>query len=153
MQNLANEKLCMQRLANEKLCMQILANEKRCMQILANEKLCMQILANEKLRMQILANEKLCMQMLANEKLCMQNSANEKLCTGEFWQEAGDLSQLRAGLFAWTRFFCNFERTIRRVQECPDPHLYSLMIKSPTSQEVLIYSYTGILLSYSCGTG
>ena len=54
---------------------------------------------------------------------------------------------------AWTRFFRTFERTIRRVQKCPDPHLYLFILKSPTWQEVLIYSANGILLSDSCGTG
>ena len=49
--------------------------------------------------------------------------------------------------------FCNFKRLIRRVQKYPDPHLYLLILKSPTFQEVLIYSSNGILLTYSCGTG
>ena len=50
-------------------------------------------------------------------------------------------------------FFCTFERTIRRVQKCHGPKLNSLILKSPTSQEVLLYSVSEILLSGSCGTG
>ena len=59
--------------------------------------------------------------------------------TGEFWQEAGDLSQLHAGSYD-PGFFCTFERTIRRAQKYPGLKFNLLILKSPTSQEVLIYS-------------
>ena len=62
--------------------------------------------------------------------------------TGEFWQEAEDLSQLPTGSYG-PSFFGAFERTIRRANKCPVPHLYFLILKSPTSQELLIESPKG----------
>ena len=50
-------------------------------------------------------------------------------------------------------FFCTFERTIRHVQKCPGQKFYLLILKSPASQEVLIYSVSEISLSDSCWAG
>ena len=77
-------------------------------------------------------------------------SARDSMLTDEFWQEAGDLSQLHAGPYGPGFFLCTFERTIRRVQKCPDHTFNLLILKSPTWQEILIYSVSEILLSGFC---